>query len=160
MAISGEKLHGILPTCREKYVNGSIKMQPSLRSPHGDLACCQIKFSRGRLSNQSGNYFLKYYRWQFFHSRSVNYYLRVRFTIFINSRSASAGKPECIVNGFGWFGKLHRMVEWTTGCIAVTNLERRYFRRYRSWMLSRTFSFRFCKVAREVVREYHCLTGE
>lgn len=26
-------------------------------------------------------------------------------------------------NGFGWVGKLHRLVDWTHGCIAVTNHE-------------------------------------
>ncbi len=26
-------------------------------------------------------------------------------------------------NGLGWIGKLHRLVDWTAGCIAVTNWE-------------------------------------
>jgi murein L,D-transpeptidase YafK len=26
-------------------------------------------------------------------------------------------------NGYGWLGPLHRLRDWTTGCIAVTNLE-------------------------------------
>ncbi|MAB15071.1 L,D-transpeptidase family protein [Parvibaculum sp.] len=26
-------------------------------------------------------------------------------------------------NGLGWFGRLHRLVDWTAGCIAVTNPE-------------------------------------
>jgi murein L,D-transpeptidase YafK len=26
-------------------------------------------------------------------------------------------------NGLGWIGKLHRFVDWTDGCIAVTNRE-------------------------------------
>ncbi|ASL26795.1 L,D-transpeptidase family protein [Azotobacter chroococcum] len=26
-------------------------------------------------------------------------------------------------NGFGWIGKLHRLSDWTLGCIAVTNRE-------------------------------------
>lgn len=26
-------------------------------------------------------------------------------------------------NGFGWFGKLHRVADWTLGCVAVTNQE-------------------------------------
>jgi murein L,D-transpeptidase YafK len=26
-------------------------------------------------------------------------------------------------NGFGWLGRLHRAVDWTAGCIAVTNSE-------------------------------------
>lgn len=26
-------------------------------------------------------------------------------------------------NGLGWIGKLHRLVDWTDGCIAVTNSE-------------------------------------
>lgn len=26
-------------------------------------------------------------------------------------------------NGLGWIGKLHRLVDWTAGCIAVTNAE-------------------------------------
>jgi murein L,D-transpeptidase YafK len=25
--------------------------------------------------------------------------------------------------GFGWLGKLHRLINWTRGCIAVTNVE-------------------------------------
>ena len=28
-----------------------------------------------------------------------------------------------IMNGFGWLGALHRMVDWTDGCVAVTNAE-------------------------------------
>lgn len=28
-----------------------------------------------------------------------------------------------IRNGFGWIGSLHRAVDWTRGCIAVTNAE-------------------------------------
>ena len=26
-------------------------------------------------------------------------------------------------NGLGWFGRLHRLVDWTAGCIAVTDPE-------------------------------------
>lgn len=28
-----------------------------------------------------------------------------------------------IRNGLGWFGKLHRLADWTSGCVAVTNWE-------------------------------------
>jgi murein L,D-transpeptidase YafK len=28
-----------------------------------------------------------------------------------------------IKNGLGWIGRLHRFVDWTNGCIAVTNQE-------------------------------------
>lgn len=28
-------------------------------------------------------------------------------------------------NGFGWLGRLHRLVDWTNGCIAVTDEEMR-----------------------------------
>ena len=28
-----------------------------------------------------------------------------------------------IKRGFGWLGKLHAYVDWTTGCVAVTNEE-------------------------------------
>lgn len=28
-----------------------------------------------------------------------------------------------IKNGFGWIGRFHRLVDWTNGCIAVTNPE-------------------------------------
>ena len=28
-----------------------------------------------------------------------------------------------ITNGFGWAGRLHRLVDWTDGCVAVTNRE-------------------------------------
>jgi murein L,D-transpeptidase YafK len=28
-------------------------------------------------------------------------------------------------NGFGWIGRLHRLVDWTNGCIAVTDQEMR-----------------------------------
>jgi len=28
-----------------------------------------------------------------------------------------------IKNGFGWLGRLHRMVDWTDGCIALTDAE-------------------------------------
>lgn len=30
-----------------------------------------------------------------------------------------------ILNGFGWVSRLHRMMDWTQGCIAVTNTEMR-----------------------------------
>ena len=30
-----------------------------------------------------------------------------------------------IKNGFGWLGRLHRLVDWTDGCVAVTNEEMR-----------------------------------
>jgi murein L,D-transpeptidase YafK len=30
-----------------------------------------------------------------------------------------------IKNGFGWLGPLHRLVDWTNGCIAVTDEEMR-----------------------------------
>jgi murein L,D-transpeptidase YafK len=26
-------------------------------------------------------------------------------------------------NGMGWIGKVHRLVDWTTGCVAVTDSE-------------------------------------
>lgn len=26
-------------------------------------------------------------------------------------------------NGFGWLGRAHRLVDWTSGCVAVTNAE-------------------------------------
>jgi murein L,D-transpeptidase YafK len=45
-------------------------------------------------------------------------------------RAARAGhKPgkdimvHGIKNGFGWLGRFHRLVDWTDGCIAVTNEE-------------------------------------
>ncbi|HEX8244520.1 MAG TPA: L,D-transpeptidase family protein [Longimicrobium sp.] len=28
-----------------------------------------------------------------------------------------------ITNGLGWVGRLHRLVDWTDGCVAVTNAE-------------------------------------
>lgn len=28
-----------------------------------------------------------------------------------------------MVNGLGWIGRLHRVVDWTDGCVAVTNRE-------------------------------------
>lgn len=28
-----------------------------------------------------------------------------------------------IMNGFGWLGRFHRWIDWTKGCIAVTNSE-------------------------------------
>ena len=28
-----------------------------------------------------------------------------------------------LTNGLGWLGRLHRLVDWTNGCIAVTNAE-------------------------------------
>ena len=46
------------------------------------------------------------------------------------SRAKAAGidpRGEIIVhgiqNGLGWLGRAHRFVDWTTGCIAVTDLE-------------------------------------
>ena len=35
-----------------------------------------------------------------------------------------AGRLWCTeYNGLGWLGKAHRFVDWTTGCIAVTDQE-------------------------------------
>ena len=34
-----------------------------------------------------------------------------------------------IKNGFGWLGRWHRLVDWTDGCIALTNPEMEQFRR-------------------------------
>ncbi len=46
------------------------------------------------------------------------------------ARAAAAGKnPGGLImihgirNGLGWIGRLHRLVDWTDGCIAVTNRE-------------------------------------
>ncbi len=32
-----------------------------------------------------------------------------------------------IKDGFGWLGRLHRLVDWTDGCIALTNAEMHQF---------------------------------
>jgi len=32
-------------------------------------------------------------------------------------------KIHGITNGYGWLGKLHILIDWTAGCIAVTNSE-------------------------------------
>jgi murein L,D-transpeptidase YafK len=34
-----------------------------------------------------------------------------------------------IKNGFGWLGRLHRLVDWTDGCVALTNPEMEQFAR-------------------------------
>lgn len=46
------------------------------------------------------------------------------------ARARAAGVPpggmimvHGITNGLGWMGRLHRLVDWTDGCIAVTNRE-------------------------------------
>jgi murein L,D-transpeptidase YafK len=46
------------------------------------------------------------------------------------ARAAAAGVPpggdimiHGLRNGLGWIGKLHRFVDWTDGCIAVTSHE-------------------------------------
>jgi murein L,D-transpeptidase YafK len=46
------------------------------------------------------------------------------------ARAAGAGVPpggdimiHGLRNGLGWIGKLHRFVDWTDGCIALTNRE-------------------------------------
>lgn len=46
------------------------------------------------------------------------------------ARAAAAGVPpggmimiHGIWNGLGWIGRMHRWVDWTDGCIAVTNRE-------------------------------------
>lgn len=42
------------------------------------------------------------------------------------ARGVSAGSEIMIHglrNGFGWFGTWHRQVDWTLGCIALTNAE-------------------------------------
>ena len=28
-----------------------------------------------------------------------------------------------ITNGLGWLGSMHRLIDWTNGCIAVTDAE-------------------------------------
>jgi len=45
-------------------------------------------------------------------------------------RAAKEGVPpggdimvHGVKHGFGWVGRLHRLVDWTDGCIAVTNAE-------------------------------------
>ena len=30
-----------------------------------------------------------------------------------------------LMNGFSWFGRLHRLMDWTQGCVGVTNAEMR-----------------------------------
>jgi murein L,D-transpeptidase YafK len=47
-----------------------------------------------------------------------------------SARAAAAGIPpggDIMVhgmrNGFGWIGRAHLLVNWTTGCVAVTNAE-------------------------------------
>lgn len=46
------------------------------------------------------------------------------------ARARAAGVPpggmimvHGLTNGLGWMGRLHRLVDWTDGCIAVTNGE-------------------------------------
>lgn len=42
------------------------------------------------------------------------------------ARGESAGSNIMIhgvPNGLGWIGRLHRLVDWTAGCVAVTNAE-------------------------------------
>jgi murein L,D-transpeptidase YafK len=46
------------------------------------------------------------------------------------ARARAAGVPpggmimvHGIINGLGWLGRLHRLMDWTDGCIAVTNGE-------------------------------------
>jgi murein L,D-transpeptidase YafK len=45
---------------------------------------------------------------------------------YANQRGKSAGGHIMIhgmMNGLGYWGKFHRFIDWTGGCIAVTNLE-------------------------------------
>ena len=45
---------------------------------------------------------------------------------YANSRGKSPGgliKIHGIKNGLGFIGKFHRLVDWTQGCIALTNRE-------------------------------------
>lgn len=47
-------------------------------------------------------------------------------TAHAETRGVSAGGQIMIhglPNGFGWIGRLHRLVDWTDGCIAVTDAE-------------------------------------
>src|SRR5690606_10668669 len=47
-------------------------------------------------------------------------------TVRAESKGVSPGSAimiHGIRNGFGWIGRLHRLADWTQGCIAVTNQE-------------------------------------
>ena len=46
-------------------------------------------------------------------------------TYVLDSKNRSSGfhLVHGIKNGLGWLGRLHRLVNWTDGCIALTNPE-------------------------------------
>jgi len=55
-------------------------------------------------------------------------YPDAKYRAAAHARGESAGSNimiHGIRNGFGWFGRAHLLVDWTAGCIAVTNGEMR-----------------------------------
>ena len=74
-----------------------------------------------------GNYMIDYRN-----SRSVAHLsLHISYPNEVDkARAKAAGVPpgghimiHGILNGYGWIGPLHRLFDWTDGCIAVTNGE-------------------------------------
>jgi murein L,D-transpeptidase YafK len=61
----------------------------------------------------------------FYRSLHVSYPERRDIEIAEGKRVSPGGDimVHGIRNGLGWLGKLHRFVDWTAGCIAVTNTE-------------------------------------
>lgn len=60
---------------------------------------------------------------KFYKNLGINYPNEIDRT---KNRTGGNIKIHGIKNGFGFFGKLHRVFNWTNGCIAVTNKEMDY----------------------------------
>ena len=67
------------------------------------------------------------------HSSQSNYHKALKLSYPSASDRERARKKGChpggdieihgLQNGFGWVGRTHRSVDWTNGCIAITNKE-------------------------------------
>lgn len=67
------------------------------------------------------------------HKKNSNFYRALRISYPNAADRARAQKMGCnpggnimihgLENGFGWVGRTHRTIDWTNGCIAITNKE-------------------------------------
>lgn len=67
------------------------------------------------------------------HKPNSNYYKALRISYPSASDRERAKRKGCdpggdimihgLENGFGWVGRTHRSIDWTNGCIAITNKE-------------------------------------
>ena len=91
------------------------------RSPTGRKTC------QGDNKTPEGHYHLTG------HNPRSNYYKALKISYPSAADRERARKKGCdpggdimihgLENGFGWVGRTHRSIDWTNGCIAVTNKE-------------------------------------